>query len=124
MGYKAGQQYFMDKKTKPNPKYADVKPTLDTGMTADKVTIVSNNQVSKRRGEFFNRINKNSVAKLLGIEKYSESIYQLNTSNHINETNLKETEFHADEEKSKISELSSAMSNGTKKTLMTVELFF
>ena len=124
IGYKAGQAYFMDKKLKPNPKYADVKPTLDTGMTVDKVSIVSNNQVAKRRNEVFNRINKNSLAKLIGIEKYCESIYSLNTTNQIDLAHIRETEYHPDETKSKVSEMSSALSNGTKKTLMTVSFFY
>ena len=124
MGYKAGQTYFMDKKVRANPKYVDVKATLDTGMTVDKVSIVSNNQVTKRRGEIFNRINKNSLAKLISIEKYSESIYSLNTNNQIDLTSLKETEFHKDETHSKVSEMSSALSNGTRKTIMTVIIFY
>lgn len=64
IGYKPGQTYFMDKKVKPNPKYNDVKSTLNTGMTMDKVQIITNNQVTKRRGEIFNRISKQSLAKL------------------------------------------------------------
>ena len=124
MGYQAGKTYFMDKKVRANPKYVDVKGTLDTGMTADKVSIVSNNQVTKRRGEIFNRISKNSLAKLITIEKYSESIYSLNTNNQIDLTSLKETEYHKDETHSKVSELGSSLSNGTRKTLMTVRNFY
>ena len=121
IGYKAGQTYFMDKKIKPNPKYSGVQGTLNTGLTVDKVQVVTNNQVKKRRDEIFNRIGKISLAKLLQIEKYSESIYALDYNQHIDERSLKETEFHPDDTKSVFTGIGSNMTGGTRQTIMTVK---
>jgi hypothetical protein len=120
IGYKAGETYFMDKKSRPNPKYSGITGKLSTGLTTERVQIVTNQQVTKRRGETFNRITKSSLAKLLAIEHYSESIYDLDQNTQIDLTSLKETEFHPDETKSRISDITSAMTNGTRQTLMTV----
>jgi hypothetical protein len=107
IGYKQGQTYFMDKKPKVNPKYSGIKGSLNTGLTVDKVQIVSNNAVQKRRAEIFNRIHKSSLVKLLNIEHYSESIYDLNYHQQIDERSLKETEFHQDEVSSRMTDFHS-----------------
>jgi hypothetical protein len=86
IGYKAGETYFMDKKSRPNPKYSGITGKLSTGLTTERVQIVTNQQVTKRRGETFNRITKSSLAKLLAIEHYSESIYDLDQNTQIDLT--------------------------------------
>lgn len=83
IGYKSGEKYFMDKKPIKNPKYSNVKGTINSGMTVDKIEIISNNNVTKRRGELFSRIHKSSLVKLIGIEKYSESIYDLDVNRKV-----------------------------------------
>ena len=83
IGYKAGETYFMDKKSRPNPKYAKIGGKLSTGLTVEKVQIVTNQQVTKRRGETFNRITASSLCRLLAVERYSESIYDLDYHNQI-----------------------------------------
>ena len=121
MGYKAGQTYFMDKKIKTNPKYANIPTTLNTGITVDKVKIVSDSEVRQRRMEIFNRISKPSLVKQLGIERYSESIYDLDFNQEVDEKSLKETSFHQEETKSQLSDMYSNFTGGTRQTLMTLK---
>lgn len=77
IGYKPGQKYFMDEKPKKNPKYQEVKGKLNTGPTVDKMVLLSENKVAKRRTEVFFRLAKEGLADLLDIEKNPESIYNI-----------------------------------------------
>lgn len=55
---------YMEKKPPVNPKYANVKGRLDTGMTVDKVKFVSSQQYRKRRDEIFFRLSKEQLYSL------------------------------------------------------------
>jgi centrosomal protein CEP41 len=51
IGYVKGQPNVMDKKIKANPKYNNIKKTLNTGITAKNIEVISNQLVAKRKGE-------------------------------------------------------------------------
>ena len=69
----------MDKKPKKNPKYEGVKGKLATGFTKDKVEIISDKSLAKRKSEVFTRISAKGVFDLLSFEKEEESIYNMGT---------------------------------------------
>ena len=55
----------MEKRVPRNEKYANVKGTLDTGITVDKVKFVTAREYSHRRDEIFYRITKGQLHELL-----------------------------------------------------------
>ena len=75
----------IDKRIPPNPKYESVRSVIDTGATARKTPkVLSDQQVSKRRGELFKRVNNAKIADLIHTiesEEVSESIYDLIDTN-------------------------------------------
>eukprot|EP00357_Protocruzia_adherens_P008121 CAMPEP_0114996886 /NCGR_PEP_ID=MMETSP0216-20121206/14580_1 /TAXON_ID=223996 /ORGANISM="Protocruzia adherens, Strain Boccale" /LENGTH=267 /DNA_ID=CAMNT_0002361181 /DNA_START=39 /DNA_END=842 /DNA_ORIENTATION=- len=79
IGYDSKKGYALDKKVPKNPKYQNVKSTLNTGKTVNKVDIVSDKLISKKKNEMFKRVKPSTVAKLLTQAKPadSESIYKL-----------------------------------------------
>ena len=40
IGYNPNKRYFLDYKLKPNPKYAHIRPTMNTGSTIDMVQVI------------------------------------------------------------------------------------
>ncbi|EER05982.1 hypothetical protein Pmar_PMAR028170 [Perkinsus marinus ATCC 50983] len=44
---------FLDRKIKPNPKYAHVVSNIDTGATAKNITLVSDKELASRKQEVF-----------------------------------------------------------------------
>jgi centrosomal protein CEP41 len=71
----------IERKIPPNPKYASIRSAIDTGATARKTPkIQSDQQISKRRGELFKRVNNAKIADLIHTvesEEGRESIYDL-----------------------------------------------
>ena len=62
-----------DKRIPRNPKYSSVQPVIDTGPTVKKALVVlSDQQVSKRRGELFRRVKNSRIADLLKSVESSE----------------------------------------------------
>lgn len=78
IGYIKGQSSVLDKKVKANPKYDGVKKTINTGLTARNIEVVSNQLLAKRKGEQFRRIKASQLATLLDTDVNTESIYNMN----------------------------------------------
>lgn len=64
----------MDRRVQKSDKYAHVKGTLNTGMTVDKVQIVTAREYSKRRDEIFFRLKKMQMAQLY--DEYEAEDYE------------------------------------------------
>lgn len=55
---------YMDKAVPKSAKYAAVQGKLDTGLTVDKVKVVSSSQFAQRRDEIYFRISRHQVFEL------------------------------------------------------------
>lgn len=75
-----GDKNFIQKKVTSSAKYGNVQSKLvgKTGATAKNVSTVSDNLVTKRKGEKHKRIKPSTLAKLMTESAYEESIYNLN----------------------------------------------
>lgn len=62
----------MEKRVPKNERYANVKATIDTGMTVDKVKFVTAREYSKRRDEIFFRITKHQLYELYSAYEQDE----------------------------------------------------
>jgi hypothetical protein len=60
-----------------NPKYADVKSTINHGKTMKDVEIISDQLIAKRKGENFGRIKCSTLAKFLSEVHSEESVFGL-----------------------------------------------
>jgi len=67
----------MSKKIKTNPKYQNVKSVVSTGKTMKDVSVVSDNLIAKRKGEYFGRIKGSTLAKFLSVADSEESVFGL-----------------------------------------------
>lgn len=56
----------LEKKIAPSKKYADVQSKLDTGPTVEKVKIITDKEVSKRKDEIHFRVSKRQLYQLYG----------------------------------------------------------
>ena len=74
-----GDKNFIQKKVTSSAKYGGVQSKLigKTGATAKNVNTVSDNLVTKRKGEKHKRIKPSTLAKLMTESAYEESIYNL-----------------------------------------------
>ena len=74
-----GDKNFIQKKVTTSAKYGGVQSKLigKTGATAKNVNTVSDNLVTKRKGEKHKRIKPSTFAKLMTESAYEESIYNL-----------------------------------------------
>jgi len=54
----------MEKRVPKSEKYAHVQGVLDTGMTVDKVKLVSSSEYARRRDEIFYRITRRQLSEL------------------------------------------------------------
>jgi hypothetical protein len=75
-----GDKNFIQKKVTTSAKYGNVQSKLSgkTGASAKNVSTVSDNLVTKRKGEKHKRIKPSTLAKLMTESAYEESIYNLN----------------------------------------------
>ena len=69
----------LDRKVPRNKKYANVKGKLNTGKTVNQVSLLSNQQIARKRGEQFRRLKPSTLAKLIEELGTQESIYDLGT---------------------------------------------
>ena len=60
-----------------NPKYTNVKATVDTGKTMRLVSFLTDGQVARRKGELFGRISMTKLYDLLKEESNKESVFEL-----------------------------------------------
>ena len=67
----------MKKKVKTNPKYAEVKSTINHGKTMKDVEVVSDQLIAKRKGENFGRVKCSTLAKFLSEVSNEESVFGL-----------------------------------------------
>ena len=68
----------MNKKSKINPKYSEVKSVLNTGKTMKDVNIASDNLIAKKKGENFGRVNPSTLAKFISdTNNTEESVFGL-----------------------------------------------
>ena len=72
----------MDKKPMTSSKYKEVTKLIDTGKTIKDVPVLSDQFISKRKGELFKRIKPSTIIKLLDENHNSESIYNLADENN------------------------------------------
>jgi len=72
---------------KPNPRYKNICPTIDTGAIKRDFEFKSKSYISKRKGELFKRINCHVLKKLLKEKSEKNSISQSNESRINNEIN-------------------------------------
>lgn len=74
-----GDKNFIQKKVTASAKYGNVQSKLSgkTGASAKNVQTVSDNLVTKRKGEKHKRIKCSTLAKLMTETTYEESIYNL-----------------------------------------------
>lgn len=76
---------ILQKKVHTNPKYSNIKGTINTGNTVKDLTptskyfggILGDQLIAKRRAEKFKRIKCSTLAKLICQSNQEESIYQL-----------------------------------------------
>ena len=77
---------MLDKKVRKNPKYENIKSTLNTGKTMKEVEIISklwliellgDKLVAKKKNEKFKRIKCSTLAKMLQEPPSEESIFNL-----------------------------------------------
>jgi len=74
----------METKIPQNPKFKDIKTTLNTGITKNNVEVISilllwgDKLLAKRKGENFSRIKGSTLAKLINTDTNPESIYNIN----------------------------------------------
>jgi hypothetical protein len=67
----------MAKKIKTNPKYQNVKSVIDHGKNMKDVSVISDNLIAKRKGEYFCRIKGTTLAKFLSEVNNEESVFGL-----------------------------------------------
>jgi carboxylesterase type B len=67
----------MDKKPITSSKYKDVSKQVNTGKTIKDVPVLSDQFISKRKGELFKRIKPSTIVKLIEENHNTESIYNL-----------------------------------------------
>jgi len=72
-----GKAGYLQKRVPKNPKYADVQATVKTGTHMNHVEVVSDQKISKRKGELFRRIKPATLMNFLKQETNGESIYNL-----------------------------------------------
>jgi len=72
-----GKAGYLQKKVPQNPKFADVKATVKTGTHMNHIEVVSDQKISKRKGELFRRIKPATLMSFLKQESNGESIYNL-----------------------------------------------
>ena len=74
-----GDKNFIQKKVASSKKYSNVQSKLSgqTGASSKNVNTVSDNLVTKRKGEKHKRIKPSTLAKLMTESNYEESIYNL-----------------------------------------------
>lgn len=77
LGAIVGKSDYLEKKIPKNPKYSNVGPTVKTGLHAQHIEVVSDQKISKRKGEFFRRIKPSTLSTLLARDNNQESIYNL-----------------------------------------------
>ncbi|KAF4707291.1 Fanconi anemia group J protein [Perkinsus olseni] len=85
----------LDRKIKPNPKYAHVVSNIDTGATAKNITLVSDKELASRKQEVFNSrvrrslndfecrfigIKPGTLARILRESEVIESVYAMTDS--------------------------------------------
>lgn len=92
---KYGNKDTADKKTKINPKYKDIKKTIDSGNTIKSNQFMSDQLISKRKSEMFKRVKGSTIIKLLKISQESngESIYNVGEGAQVTDSqpgNIKE----------------------------------
>ena len=56
---------LLERKPPRNPKFANVKGTLDTGNSFSKVKLISNREYIRRRSEIFKRVRSLTVYELI-----------------------------------------------------------
>ena len=66
---------------KASTKYDNVKKTLNTGLTARNIEVISNQLLAKRKGEQFHRVQHEQLKTLLEVDCNEESIYNLQDNN-------------------------------------------
>jgi len=77
----------LERKPPRNPKFANVKGTLDTGNSFSKVKLISNREYIRRRSEIFKRVRALTVYELIQEnEEEHESINNLASNNKDGET--------------------------------------
>lgn len=77
IGDKFGMKNLISKKPVKNPKYDNIKSTVDTGKSVKGIVMESDQLVSKRKSELFRRIKGGAIIKLISENLISESIYNL-----------------------------------------------
>jgi len=77
IGAIAGKSDYLEKKVPKNPKYSGVTSSLDTGVHANHIEVVSDQTIAKRKGELFRRIKPATLLTLLKQDTNGESIYNL-----------------------------------------------
>lgn len=75
----------MEKKPATSSKYKEVTKVVDTGKTIKDVPVLSDQYISKRKGELFKRIKPSTIIKLLEENHNTESIYNLADENNNND---------------------------------------
>ena len=85
IGDKYGKKNYLDKKVPLSNKYSGVKSSLNTGKTVKDMEIMSDQLVSKRKFEGFKRLKSSTLAKLLGEQNFTESIYNLAAEEEVKE---------------------------------------
>jgi hypothetical protein len=74
----------METKIPQNPKYSNVKSTLNTGFTKNNIELISfvlkigDKMLAKRKGENFSRLRPSTIARLVTTDTNPESIYNIN----------------------------------------------
>ena len=74
---KFGNKESIHKKPSKNPKYDNVKSSVDTGKSIKNVAMQSDQLISKRKSELFKRVKGGAIIKLLSENILLESIYNL-----------------------------------------------
>lgn len=58
---------MLEKKLPKNPKYAHIKPNVNTGKTIKDAEVLSDGFIAKKRSEPFRRIKPSTLSKLLAV---------------------------------------------------------
>jgi len=77
IGVIAGKSDYLEKRVPKNPKFSTITTTLNTGVHANHIEVVSDHKIAKRKGELFRRIKPKTLFGLLKVETNGESIYNL-----------------------------------------------
>lgn len=85
---KYGDKNTLSKKLPKNPKYNDIKATVNTGKTIKDVVLESDQLVSKKKSELFKRVNGLAIVKLMNEVVLTESIYNLGKENESQNINV------------------------------------